>query len=78
VSRATEDVQSAKQIVAGLQEEFQNAPASQRPFLLQQIRDAEQDEAAAEQRLADAKQALSACLERHSPPRRHPLPVAVG
>jgi len=78
VSTATAEVQSAKQIVANLQQEFQNAPASQKPFLRDQIKEAEKDEAAAEQRLAAAKQALSACLARNNPPRRHPFPVAVG
>ncbi|MEG9437027.1 hypothetical protein JAO29_12765 [Edaphobacter sp. HDX4] len=78
VSSATADVQSAKQIVASLEEEFLNAPASQKAFLRQQIREAQQDEAAAEQRLSAAKQALNSCLARNPPPRRKPHPVAVG
>jgi hypothetical protein len=78
VSTATADVQSARQIVADLEHEFQNAPASQKPFLRQQIIEAKQEEAAAEQRLTAARQALSACLARKNPPRRRTEPITVA
>jgi hypothetical protein len=78
VSTATADVQSSKQIIAELEDEFLHAPASQKPFLRQQILEAKQEEAAAEQRLTAAKQALSACMARNNPPRRKPEPIVVG
>jgi hypothetical protein len=63
VSQATQSVNSAKQIVQGLQKDLQNAPPAQKPELVKEIRAAEQDVAAAEKVLDTAKKALQACLK---------------
>jgi hypothetical protein len=63
VNQATQSVNSAKQIVQGLQKDLQNAPPAQKPELVKEIRAAEQDVATAEKVLDTAKKALQACLK---------------
>ena len=62
VNQATQSVNAAKQIVKALQLELQNAPPSQKPELIAEIRAAEKDVAAAQKILDAANKALQACL----------------
>jgi hypothetical protein len=62
VSEATAAVADAKQRLLDLDNQYQNAPASERPLIKQEIEEVRQELAALESQLAAAKQALAACL----------------
>jgi len=62
VSEATAAVADAKQRLLDLDNQYQNAPASERPLIKQEIEEVRQELATLESQLAAAKQALAACL----------------
>ena len=76
VGTATVALQDAKKQLATLQTEFAQAPASEKPGILQDINEQKTVVAAAQKQLDQAKQALAACLARNQPPSRRPPVVS--
>ena len=77
VNQATQTLNGAKEIVRQLQEQFQQATATEKPEIRLEITEAQQEEAAAQSALDAANSALQACLansERPIPTR----PIQTG